>query len=207
MWRSQTQQDSRLEVERRHTFKGSARISLDVLSFQPRKHRDIDRKHIEYLKRCFRQDECRRLEVRNHVEAEIDQQMLDNILHDCRVTAQELLTNRPNGYPWLSFPEGFQLECLHGQHRIQAAREFLLPTDKWWTVDLYTSGKYIHLLPRWGADQSRTSPRILKRASMSSIPMKTHQAMARHIVRYATITSKVIPSPSYDGRLAFGGSG
>ncbi|KAL5331286.1 hypothetical protein ACEPPN_000816 [Leptodophora sp. 'Broadleaf-Isolate-01'] len=42
-----------------------------------------------------------------------------------------------NGYPMLKFPTSCQLECLHGRHRIEAAREFLLPTDRWWVVDLY----------------------------------------------------------------------
>ncbi|KAH7323832.1 hypothetical protein BKA65DRAFT_555502 [Rhexocercosporidium sp. MPI-PUGE-AT-0058] len=96
-------------------------------------------KHVEYLKGCFRKDQCRRLEVRNHIEAEVDQQILDVALRGSNVTARELLTNQPNGCPELVFPQGFQIECLHGQHRIQAAREFLLPTDKWWTVDFYTS--------------------------------------------------------------------
>ncbi|PVH68509.1 hypothetical protein DL98DRAFT_630594 [Cadophora sp. DSE1049] len=134
-------EDSRLEAERRRTFRGSARVSLDALHFQQYKHRDLDTKHIEYLKGCFRTDRCRRSEARNHIEAEIDQQILDVALRDSNVTARELLTNQPNGCPQLVFPQDFQLECLHGQHRIQAAREFLLPTDKWWTVDLYTSGQ------------------------------------------------------------------
>ncbi|KAH9206334.1 hypothetical protein DL95DRAFT_73744 [Leptodontidium sp. 2 PMI_412] len=118
------------------------------MHFQQHKHRDLDTKHVEYLKGCFRKDRCRRLEVRNHIEAEVDQQILDIALRDSNVTARELLTNQPNGYPRLVFPQGFQLECLHGQHRIQAAREFLPPTDKWWTVDLYTSGEHGYSLPR-----------------------------------------------------------
>ncbi|CZT41140.1 uncharacterized protein RSE6_00835 [Rhynchosporium secalis] len=132
-------EDSRLEAERRRTFRGSARISLDALHFVQRKHRDLDAKHVEYLKGCFLKDRYRRLEVQNHIEAEVDQHILDVALRDSNVTARELLTNQPNGCPELIFPQGFQLECLHGQHRVQAAREFLLPTDKWWTVDLYTS--------------------------------------------------------------------
>jgi len=143
MRQSQAQvEDSKLEAERRRTFRGSARVSLDVLQFQQHKHRDLDTKHVEYLKGCFRKDRCRRLEVRNHIEAEIDQQMLDVALRDSNITARELLTNQPNEYPRLVFPQSFHLECLHGQHRIQAAREFLLPIDKWWTVDLYTSGEH-----------------------------------------------------------------
>ena len=45
-----------------------------------------------------------------------------------------------DGYPELAFPDGYQLECLHGKDRIQAAREFLSPRNKWWRVDLYPKG-------------------------------------------------------------------
>ena len=134
-------EDSKLESETRPTYKGSARISLDVLYFQSNEHRDLDKKHVEYLKECFQKDKCRRLEKRNHTEAAVDQASLDAALRSSDVSARELLTNEPNGCPKLSFLAGFKLRCLHGQHRIQAAKEFLLPHDKWWTVDLYTSGR------------------------------------------------------------------
>jgi len=147
MWRSRDLEASKLEAETRRTYKGSARISLDVLQFQSNEHRDLDAKHIEYLKACFQKDTCRRLEKRNHIEAAIDQLSLDTALRNSHVSSRELLTNQPNGYPKLTFPSGYQLRCLHGQHRIQAAREFLPPYDKWWTVDLYTSGRCHYLLP------------------------------------------------------------
>jgi hypothetical protein len=134
-------EDLQLEAETRQTYRGSARISLDVLYFQRDEHRDLDRKHVDYLKGCFQRDKCRRLEKRNHIEAVVDQPRLDAALRSSDVSARELLTNEPNGCPKLSFPAGFKLRCVHGQHRIQAAREFLLPHDKWWTVDLYTSGR------------------------------------------------------------------
>ena len=43
-------EDLKLEEEMRRTYKGSARISLDVLYFQSNEHRDLDRKHVDYLK-------------------------------------------------------------------------------------------------------------------------------------------------------------
>jgi hypothetical protein len=46
--------------------------------------------------------------------------------------------NTQDGYPELEFPGG--IECLRGRHRIQARKEWLLPTEKWWIVDLYLSG-------------------------------------------------------------------
>ena len=124
-------EDAKLEAEARRTYRGSARISLDVLYFQSDEHRDLDRKQIDYLKDCFQKDKCRRLEKRNHIKAAVDQPSLKAALRSSDVLARELLTNEPNGCPKLSFPVGFKLRCLYGQHRIQAAREFLLPHDKW----------------------------------------------------------------------------
>ncbi|KAH6670148.1 hypothetical protein B0J14DRAFT_112537 [Halenospora varia] len=135
-------EDSRLDVERRLKYLGAARVSLDVLRLYwdgRGLRREPDRNHVEILKECFRKEDCRPLEVRNHVPAIIDQQCLDVALRDSGVSARQLLTQQPNGCPALVFPHGFKLDYLHGLHRIEAAREFLLPTDKWWTVDLYLS--------------------------------------------------------------------
>ncbi|KAL5354472.1 hypothetical protein ACLOAV_000561 [Pseudogymnoascus australis] len=143
MQQSRTQvEDSRLEGERRLKYKGTARISLDVLHFKWNQPRELNSRHVEDLKERFRKEGCRRLPVRKHVPAIIDQQCLDAVMRDSGVAGHQLLTNPPNElsqYPELVFPRGFQLECLHGRHRIQAGREFLSPRDKWWTVDLYLS--------------------------------------------------------------------
>jgi len=40
-------EDSKLEAEARRTYKGSARISLDVLYFQSNEHRDLDRTYVD----------------------------------------------------------------------------------------------------------------------------------------------------------------
>jgi hypothetical protein len=65
-------EDSKLEAEMRRTYKGSACISLDVLYFQRNEYRDLDRKYVDYLKRYFQRDKCRRLEKRNYIEAVIN---------------------------------------------------------------------------------------------------------------------------------------
>ena len=128
--------DSKIYKERQQTYKGIARISLDVLYFQPDEHRNIDPKQVNFLKECFQKDRCRRLESKNYIEATIDEGSLDAALRKAGVSNRELLEESP----YLRFPRGFQLRCRHGQHRILAAREYLLPDDKWWTVELYTSG-------------------------------------------------------------------
>ena len=95
---------------------------------------------MEYLKQCFKKEGCRPLEVPHHIPALIDQERLDAAILASGISAKDLLSNPRDRYPELVFPGGYQLECLHGRHRIQAGREFLLPRDKWWAVDLYLAG-------------------------------------------------------------------
>jgi hypothetical protein len=137
-----------LEAERRLKYQGTARISLDVLHFRRNQSRELDSKHVKFLNRCFRNEGCQRLPARNHVPAIITQQQLANAMRDSGVSAQQLSsTGPPSTFPKLDFPPGVQLECLHGQHRIEAGREFLLPTEKWWIVNLYLSGIVTRLRP------------------------------------------------------------
>jgi hypothetical protein len=134
------EEDIGLEAERRVKYKGTARIKLELLYFRQDESRELDRKHVEYLKQCFQKEGCRPLEVPHHIPAVIDQEQLDAAILASGISARDLLSNPPDGYPELVFPNKFQLECLHGRHRIQAAREFLSPRNKWWAVDLYLAG-------------------------------------------------------------------
>jgi hypothetical protein len=136
-------EDSMVEEERRLKYKGTARISLDVIFFRQDQPREYSQRQADFLVDCFQKEGCHRVPLCNHVPAIIDQESLDAALQRLGGTADDdLLTNdeEPN-YPLLEFPTGFRLECLHGRHRIEAGREFLHPGDDWWTVDLYLSGK------------------------------------------------------------------
>ncbi|OBT79449.1 hypothetical protein VF21_02102 [Pseudogymnoascus sp. 05NY08] len=139
-------EDSMLEEERRLKYKGTARISLDVLFFRQDQPREYSQRQADFLVDCFQKEGCHRVPLCNHVPAIIDQESLDAALQRLGGTADDLLTNdeEPN-YPLLEFPTGFHLECLHGRHRIEAGREFLHPGDDWWTVDLYLSDLNVDL--------------------------------------------------------------
>jgi len=132
-------EELRLEAEKRVKYKGTARIKLEWLHFRWNEPRELDSKNVERLKSNFRRD-CRRLDIHNHIPALINQQDLNAATQASEVSAQSLLSNPQGGYPELNFPTGYQLECLHGRHRIQAAKEVLPCGDKWWTVDLYLAG-------------------------------------------------------------------
>jgi hypothetical protein len=135
-------QERRLAVERRIKYKGTARIRLDVLHFQWNEPRELNQKNLERLKKCFRTEGCRRLELENHIPATIKESQLDEVIVASGISADALLSNL-NDYPELKFPADYQLECLHGRHRVQAGRETLPSRDKWWTVDFYLEGMSI----------------------------------------------------------------
>jgi hypothetical protein len=52
--------------------------------------------------------------------------------------SESTIINTQDGYLELDFPSG--IECLYGLYRIEARKELLLPTKKWWIVDLYLLG-------------------------------------------------------------------
>lgn len=140
MWRAQAHdEESRLEAEKERKYKGTARVRLKWLHFRWNEPGELDDTNVERLKSIFRK-ECRRLDIRNHICAVVDQQHLDAAILVSGISAGALLAKPESGYPELVFPAGYQLECLHGRHRIQAGKEVLPPADKWWTVDLYLAG-------------------------------------------------------------------
>jgi hypothetical protein len=147
-------EDSRLDTEWRLICKGSALVRFEYLKWNeyikrnPAKRR-ADPEHVERLKRGFNKAGCRRLPSVHHIPAKVSQQQLDAALEDARqkkrwksdaLPSTYATINTQDGYPELEFPGG--IECLDGLHRIQAGKEWLLSTEKWWIVDLYLSPSY-----------------------------------------------------------------
>jgi hypothetical protein len=133
------EQERRLATERSVKFRGTASIKIGILHFQGDKTGDVDhKKNVKRLEKIFRGEGCDRLKLRNHIVAVVDQQRLDSAL---RILAEQLLADPRDDYPTLNFPPGYQLECLHGQARVDAAAQVLPLGDKHWTVDLYLAGK------------------------------------------------------------------
>lgn len=138
MDQSQAQiEDIRLEGERRLKYKGTARISLDVLCFCWEQLCKKYNKRIKILERYFEREGCHRLRLLNHVAAIINPSDLDAAMRRSGVT---VLTNTEPAFSKVVFPDGFQLQCVKGMHRILAGQGFLSVSDKWWVVDLYLSG-------------------------------------------------------------------
>lgn len=125
------EEDKILFEERKLKFLGSFSIRLDQLQFL----NEVNRKHVKELKRIFRRAGCRPLEERKAIAAVIDKETMAITLRNAGVLSDI-------DYPDLIFHQGYKLECMHGHHRIQAAREILLPGERdFWPVDLYSSSK------------------------------------------------------------------
>lgn len=138
------EQERRLAAERRVKFRGTASIKLEVLHFQWDKTENVaHQKNVKRLEKIFRDEGCHRLKLRNHIVGVIDQQRLDAAVRDLGISAEQLFADPRDGddYPKLDFPPGYQLECLDGHARVDAAARVLPLGDKRWTVDLYLAGK------------------------------------------------------------------
>ena len=130
------EEESKLEKEKAARFSGTARVRLKWLHFR---NNQLDEKHVQDLQLHF-QRVCDRIDTRNHITAIIDQQHLDSAIQISGISEGILPKDSRNEFPELGFWTGYELECLHGKHRIQAAKQALLPHDMWWVVDLYPSG-------------------------------------------------------------------
>ena len=134
-----SEKESKLEKEKIIKYKETAHVRLKWLHFQWNKSRELNVKNVKDLKLCFWKD-CCHLDMCNHIPTVINKQHLDSALQISRILEGELSKNSQHEYSDLDFWASYQLECLHRWHRIKAAKQALLSSDKWWTVDLYLAG-------------------------------------------------------------------
>lgn len=104
-------------------FKGTARVSITHLDF-PHPARQIDEKIITQLVRDFEGEGCIREEPCHRIPAVMDDLVLEEALGQIPLTTEEFKAKVDNP-PVLKLRNGAKLECLHGQHRILAAKEHL----------------------------------------------------------------------------------
>jgi hypothetical protein len=130
-------EDAKIETERRRKYQGSAKVTLESINILPSPHR----KRVDQLKRIFEREGCKPEYVVNHVLLLIDKETLERALEESRITQRTLLARGGTLYPELRLPRGRKLTCLHGNHRLQAGKEYLSPRNKWWVADLYLAGE------------------------------------------------------------------
>lgn len=139
---SSTSPDDELQrfEEKQSCFRGSAKIKLKHLQFETENPEllVLDPENVKRLVQVFQLEGCLRFDLERHIPAIIDENDLFRALQNSQSVSGDLFKRQ--GPPSLYLYSKTTLKCLHGRHRIAAAREFLLPGDKWWIVDLYSDG-------------------------------------------------------------------
>lgn len=137
---SQAEED--IERQKSSHFRGRAKVPLEFLHFSEHSPRDLDRGNVERLMDVYRGAGVKRLQNEHHIPAVVGKNDLLSAIHLSGLSLVHLLNSSQDNPPRLTFPEGFRLKCLHGKHRVEAAKlsACLQGQDRWWTVTLYSEG-------------------------------------------------------------------
>lgn len=133
--------EAQLNTERKRKYFGCVKVPLEHLDFAHSSARPLDLGNVARLVSSFELGGCLRNDASYHVPAVIDDDLLHRLLLDAGASLTDLRSKDASSWPHLTLPGGIQLQCLHGQHRIAAARQYLLGRDRWWTVDVYSTSK------------------------------------------------------------------
>ena len=134
--------ETKIEAEKSSKFWGRARIPLEYLYFPVHDPRDLDRSNVNRLKGTFLREGIKRQRHENHIPATISKEDLQLVIQNSGISP-ETLHNAHDKLPLLAFSSNQRVQCLHGKHRIEAARDSprLCKNDRWWTVTLYSEGR------------------------------------------------------------------
>lgn len=132
--------EAQLERERDRSYLGSAKVPVDVLTFDLSAPRDIDEQNVRRLLSSLKLSGPFQLEPSHHVPAVITRVKFAEAISKVGSTAQVTRGRDSSRWPLLLFESGFQLQCLRGKHRIEVARQYLLGGNRWWIVDFYADG-------------------------------------------------------------------
>lgn len=131
-----------IERQKSSHFRGRAKVPLEFLHFSERSPRQLDRGNVERLMDAFRDEGVKRLQADHHIPAVVGKDDLQSAVRLSGLSLLDLLNCSQDNPPRLTFPEGFRLLCLHGKHRVEAAKlsACLQGEDRWWAVTLYSAG-------------------------------------------------------------------
>lgn len=132
--------DETVLQERTRAYRGSIACPLRNLRFENQyiNPRQLDKKNIERILAIFELQGCLRLEPENSIPALIAPATLAAIVQTLPEDRRNLQLAGKKPAILSDVPQ--DIVCLHGQHRVEAAKRFLGPGEKWWVVDLYASG-------------------------------------------------------------------
>ena len=114
-------------------FRGYARVRLDDIEFDS--GRDLDSRNVRRLLGVFKRS-CERENPGNAISVVVEKQIFADLpQQDLHPEATHFFV--PEQLPYLKS----KVLCLHGKHRICAARSFLSHSERWWIAKIYDSGK------------------------------------------------------------------
>jgi hypothetical protein len=127
-------------LEKQSHYRGRAKIFIEHLQFEDENvtgGRIVDVTDIERLVEVYKNEPgCLRLDHDQFIPALVDDETLNRWLERSNISNADLLDFRRIP-PLLRIDQ--PLLALDGKHRVEAARRFLDPFDRWWIVDLYSS--------------------------------------------------------------------
>jgi len=121
------------------TFREFARVSLDDLSFGHDSARSIDERNVFRLRKIFEIEGCQRSDGHNFIDATAAGNAATSF------EPEQLPLFKIPADNWCTVPllKLGAIACLNGQHRIEAAKRYLAPNDRWWIVRIFVDGQYI----------------------------------------------------------------
>ena len=131
-----------IQQEKKAAFRGRAKVAISNLRFEDayvHGTRPLDSSNIDRLEKIFELEGCLRLDPDHYVPAIINRDTFEKALRNSGLQ-HDLLNTSPDEPKWLNLDPQSYLTCLHGRHRLAAARRFLDPSERWWVVDIYSDG-------------------------------------------------------------------
>ena len=116
---------------------GFARVNMSSLS-SIEGGRGIVPRVVKALQQTFTVEKCRRNDPSNYVTALVTATSLRKLLKASGFEERDLRAPLEDGlFPFLRLPTHVKLFCADGRQRLKAGEEFLDPSDRWWTVQVY----------------------------------------------------------------------
>jgi hypothetical protein len=116
--------EQKISEDRLAKYKGSAQILIEHLDF-PYLCRKVDKRIVDQLKRDFKGEGCNSNQLINWIPAVISDSVLQEGLEKLLTSAKSFKITSKDKLPKLQLVLSIRLECLHRQHRILMAKEFL----------------------------------------------------------------------------------
>ena len=116
------------------TFCGTALIAFHHLDFY---ETSIRKANVRRLLEIYRTEGCLRFQPQNRIAALVTRQDWELAISQARISKEDLLDPTKIQPPRLCEGTNIRVHCLGGGSRIEAAKQFLSPSDHEWLVELY----------------------------------------------------------------------